>query len=114
VLRYASDLLDPVRSGAMSLNKAYEEARIRKGQADTSVDIRTFLSYSDRREREAIHQAAESPRCQDHQKRGKGGHVLAEHAGRQAPIPTHGDEDLSPVFIKKICKQLRIDPNEIL
>ena len=47
-------------------------------------------------------------------KRGKGGHVLAEHAGRQAPIPTHGDEDLSPVFIKKICKQLRIDPNEIL
>jgi predicted RNA binding protein YcfA (HicA-like mRNA interferase family) len=40
--------------------------------------------------------------------------VLAEHAGRQAPIPTHGDEDLSPVFIKKICKQLRIDPNEIL
>jgi Fe2+ or Zn2+ uptake regulation protein len=40
-------------------------------------------------------------------KRGKGGHVLAEHAGHQAPI-------LSPVFIKKICKQLRIDPNEIL
>jgi hypothetical protein len=35
VLRYAPDLLDPVRSGAMSLNKAYEEARIRKGRAET-------------------------------------------------------------------------------
>jgi hypothetical protein len=35
VLRYAPDLLDPVRSGAISLNNAYEEARIRKGRAET-------------------------------------------------------------------------------
>jgi hypothetical protein len=35
VLRYASDLLDPVRSGAISLDNAYEEARIRKGRAET-------------------------------------------------------------------------------
>lgn len=47
-------------------------------------------------------------------KRGKGGHVLAEHEGRQAPIPMHGDQDLSPVFVKKLCKQLGIDPDEIL
>ena len=47
-------------------------------------------------------------------KRGKGGHVLAEHEGHQAPIPMHGDQDLSPVFVKKLCKQLGIDPDEIL
>jgi hypothetical protein len=35
VLRYAPDLLDPVRSGAMALNAAYEQARIRKGRAET-------------------------------------------------------------------------------
>ncbi len=46
-------------------------------------------------------------------KRGKGGHVLA-HQGRQAPIPMHGDRDLSAVFVKKLCKQLGIDPDEIL
>jgi hypothetical protein len=35
VLRYAPDLLDSVRIGAMTLNKAYEEARLRKGRAET-------------------------------------------------------------------------------
>jgi hypothetical protein len=35
VLRYAPDLLDPVRSGALSLNNAYEEARLRKGRTET-------------------------------------------------------------------------------
>ncbi len=35
VLRYAPDLADQVRNGFLSLDKAYEEARIRKGQADS-------------------------------------------------------------------------------
>jgi hypothetical protein len=73
VLRYAPDLADQVLTGSLSLDKAYEEARICKGQADTYVDIRTFLSYSGWSEREAICQAAESPRCQDHQKTGQRG-----------------------------------------
>jgi hypothetical protein len=74
ILRHTpDDLADQVLTGSLSLDKAYEEARIRKGQADTYVDIRTFLSYSGWREREAIRQAAESPRCQDHQKTGQRG-----------------------------------------
>jgi ParB-like chromosome segregation protein Spo0J len=35
VLRYGPDLADSVRSGALSLDNAYEEARIRKGRAET-------------------------------------------------------------------------------
>ena len=37
-------------------------------------------------------------------RRGKGGHVLVRFAGRQAPVPMHGDQDLGPEFIKKICR----------
>lgn len=46
--------------------------------------------------------------------RGKGGHVLAKFGVKQATIPVHGDVDLGNIFIKKICKQLSIDPNEIV
>lgn len=46
--------------------------------------------------------------------RGKGGHVLAKHEGRQTTIPVHGDADFDPRFLRKICKQLGIDPNDIL
>jgi hypothetical protein len=35
VINHAPDLADQVISGVISLDKAYEEARIRKGQADT-------------------------------------------------------------------------------
>jgi hypothetical protein len=35
VLRHAPDLADQVIAGSLSLDKAYEEARLRKGQADT-------------------------------------------------------------------------------
>ncbi|MFQ5673377.1 MAG: type II toxin-antitoxin system HicA family toxin [Nitrospinales bacterium] len=43
-------------------------------------------------------------------KRGKGGHQLVAYKGRQAIVPMHGDQDLSPVFIKKVYKQLGLDP----
>jgi ParB-like chromosome segregation protein Spo0J len=35
VLRHAPDLADQVRDGSLSLDKAHEEAKIRKGQAET-------------------------------------------------------------------------------
>ena len=46
--------------------------------------------------------------------RGKGGHVLAKHQGRQATVPIHGGKDLSPAFLKMVCKQLGLDPKDIL
>ena len=46
--------------------------------------------------------------------RGKGGHVLARYGGKQTTVPTHGDTDYDPVFIKKICKQLGLDPNDVI
>ena len=46
--------------------------------------------------------------------RGKGGHQLARHKGKQTTIPVHGDSDLGPNFIKMICKQLGINPDKIL
>ena len=46
--------------------------------------------------------------------RGKGAHSLATYQGRRSTIITHGDRDLSPEYIKAVCKQLGIDPKEIL
>jgi mRNA interferase HicA len=45
--------------------------------------------------------------------RGKGGHVLASYKGRQTTIPVHGDIDIAPPFVKAICKQLGIDPQDL-
>jgi predicted RNA binding protein YcfA (HicA-like mRNA interferase family) len=46
--------------------------------------------------------------------RGKGGHQLAKYRGKQATAPIHGDADIGPIFIKKLCKQLDINPEDIL
>jgi len=46
--------------------------------------------------------------------RGKGGHQLAKYKGKHATVPVHGDADIGPIFIKKLCKQLGIDPEDIL
>ena len=48
------------------------------------------------------------------ERRGKGGHYLARYRGRQTAIPIHGDTDLGPAFIRRICKQLGLDHNKIL
>jgi len=45
--------------------------------------------------------------------RGKGGHYLAKYQGRQTTIPVHGNADLGPIFIRLICKQLKIDIMEL-
>jgi len=39
---------------------------------------------------------------------------LAKFKGKQTTVPIHGDADIGPLFIKKMCKQLGIDPDEIL
>jgi mRNA interferase HicA len=46
--------------------------------------------------------------------RGKGGHQLAKYREKQATVPVHGDADIGPIFIKKLCKQLDINPEDIL
>ena len=46
--------------------------------------------------------------------RGKGGHILAKHEGKGATVPYHGAKDVDPEFLKMICKQLGIEPKEIL
>ena len=46
--------------------------------------------------------------------RGKGGHVLVEYQNRQTTVPVHGDKDLSPEFLKTICKQLGLDSRTII
>lgn len=45
--------------------------------------------------------------------RGKGGHVLVEYQNRQTTVPVHGDKDLSPEFLKQICKQIGLDHRTI-
>jgi predicted RNA binding protein YcfA (HicA-like mRNA interferase family) len=46
--------------------------------------------------------------------RGKGGHVLGCFEGRQTMIPVHGDIDYGPQFLRRICRQLGLDPNEVI
>ncbi len=46
--------------------------------------------------------------------RGKGGHVIARYRGRQTTVPVHGSRDIGPDFIRKLCRQLGLDPTEIL
>lgn len=48
------------------------------------------------------------------QGRGKGSHVLVRYGDRQATVPVHGGgRELGPVFIKKLARQLGIDPEEL-
>ena len=42
-------------------------------------------------------------------KRGKGGHVRLTFRSRSTVLPMHGDTDLAPEFLRRICKQLGID-----
>ena len=48
------------------------------------------------------------------ERRGKGGHVLARYRGKQTTIPVHGDTDLGPIFLRQICRQLGLDPKDVL
>lgn len=46
--------------------------------------------------------------------RGKGGHYRADYGGLWATIKFHGAKDLSPAYMKLVCKQLGIDSADIL
>ena len=46
--------------------------------------------------------------------RGKGGHVVVRHGGRQTTVPIHGSRDIGPDFGRKLCKQLGLDPKRVL
>jgi predicted RNA binding protein YcfA (HicA-like mRNA interferase family) len=46
--------------------------------------------------------------------RGKGGHLIARYRGRQTTVPTHGSRDIGPDFIRDLCKQLGLDPKQVL
>lgn len=48
------------------------------------------------------------------ERRGKGGHVLAKYKGNQTTVPIHGDADMGNVFLKKICKQLGLNFEDLL
>jgi predicted RNA binding protein YcfA (HicA-like mRNA interferase family) len=47
-------------------------------------------------------------------KRGKGSHVLVRYKGRFSTVPLHGGMDLDPGFLKEVCKQLGVEPQDIL
>lgn len=47
-------------------------------------------------------------------RRGGTGHWRARYGDRTTAIPLHGDTDLAPHFVRRICKQLGIDPKRIL
>ena len=46
--------------------------------------------------------------------RGKGGHVVARYRGHQTTVPSHGDRDIGPDFIRMLYKQLGLDPKRVL
>lgn len=45
--------------------------------------------------------------------RGKGGHVQARFNDKKAVIKTHGAKDLSNNYVKLVCKQLGINPEDL-
>ena len=47
-------------------------------------------------------------------KRGKGSHVLVRYEGRSSTVPVHGGLDLDPDFLREVCKQLGLKPQEVL
>lgn len=47
-------------------------------------------------------------------KRGKGSQVLVRYKGRSSTVPVHGGLDLDPDFLREVCKQLRLKPQEVL
>ena len=42
------------------------------------------------------------------------GHLVARYQGNKAPVPMHGDRDIGPVFVKRLCRELGLDPRLVL
>lgn len=45
--------------------------------------------------------------------RGKGGHVYVRYAGRKSIVKMHGSKDLDNRYVKLVCAQLGIDPEDL-
>ena len=45
--------------------------------------------------------------------RGKGGHVYVRYEGRRSIVKMHGAKDLDNRYVKLVCGQLGIDPEEL-
>ena len=76
--------------------------------------MRTLLSYNKHVKGRELIRKLRRAGVEVIERRGRGGHYLARTRDRQATVPMHGDRDLGPDFIKKLCKELGIDPSQIL
>ena len=47
-------------------------------------------------------------------RQGGTGHLVARYQGNKAPVPMHGDRDIGPDFVKRLCKELGLDPRRVL
>lgn len=46
--------------------------------------------------------------------RGKGSHVLVKYKDKRTTVPFHKGKDLDRNFMREICRQLGLDPNDVL
>ena len=45
--------------------------------------------------------------------RGKGGHVYVRYGDRKSIVKMHGSKDLDNRYVKLVCAQLGIDPEDL-
>ena len=45
--------------------------------------------------------------------RGKGGHVYVRYGGRKSIVKMHGSKDLDNRYVRLVCAQLGIDPEDL-
>jgi predicted RNA binding protein YcfA (HicA-like mRNA interferase family) len=48
------------------------------------------------------------------ERRGKGGHCRLMLGDRMSVLSMHGAKDLDPEYLKAVCRQLGLDPREVL
>lgn len=78
------------------------------------LDHRTFMSYKCPVKGKELIKRLKRNGVEIIEGRGKGGHVWAIHNGRKTTVPCHGSADVDPNFLKMICKQLGLDPDDVL
>jgi mRNA interferase HicA len=77
------------------------------------MEARTYLSYVvGLKGREPVRKLRQAG-VEIEPRRGGTGHWQARYRGRSTSIRLHGDTDLGPHFIRRICKQLGLDPKKV-
>jgi mRNA interferase HicA len=84
------------------------------GAATRRLDARTYLSYPQVVKGRELIRKLRRAGVEIEPRRGGTGHWQAHYRGRSTSIPLHGDTDLGPHFVRRICKQLGLDPKEVL